>query len=1044
LGSYQRVMPNFLLDPSTLKAEKAPDLRAEIKHLYLMDEQDFVQALIDSFPEPQEEAFEEAVRDLISGIRDQNNHTVLHKLLQEYDLSTDEGITLMCLAESLIRVPDIATANDLLIDKLSERGWQHHVNKSDSFWVNAASWGLAISGRLLKPKQPHPSEAVKGLVNKLTLNITREAVARAIRIMGEQFVFAQTIEEACEQAAGLEASHQCCSFDMLGEEALTEEDASRYLESYLNAIEAVAHGNKFKKSLPDNVSIKLSALHPRYLPSQQHKVLGEMVTRLLTIARKAKALNVPITIDAEEQYRLDFSLQIIESVISHQDLANWPHFGVVVQSYGKRAMSVLHWLHALADKLQKAIPVRLVKGAYWDSEIKWAQEQGLTEYPVLTQKASTDLHYMACARFLLHPAQEWLRPKFATHNAFTVQHILDLQSIVPFEFQRLQGMGEHLYQQILQKHGVSCRIYAPVGQHKELLPYLVRRLIENGANSSFVFQVQDPQAPISHLVEHPADQLSQSSILNPNVPLPCEIFVDYPNSQGVELQHDSHYYQLMDKIIPYHEEVYDSFPVIQGHEFTGLPSEKAISPCDGEVIGRYHFIDNDTLDFCVNQLQALPFHPPSVESLARIVDDIGQHLYKHRHELMYLLMKEAGKTLENAIGEIREAIDFCRYYSRQAQKNFADPTILDSVTGEENLLRYRPRGNVLCISPWNFPLAIYVGQIAAALSCGNRVIAKPAQQTSLVAHRVMEIMFEAGISHEQLYFLPGAGAQITQRLIESGHVDMVCFTGSTQAAKQIQSWLIDCDNGFIPFLAETGGQNVMFADSTALIEQLVKDVITSAFDSSGQRCSALRVLYLQKDIEEPFYQALKGRLECLNLESPFLRDTDIGPIIDDKAKRKLNAHLDWLGEHGEFVARATLPNRLPSDNYFAPCAYKIESIKQLKEEVFGPILHIISYDHDELDAKLEEVKATQYELTLGIHSRNQRWIDYIVQQSHVGNIYINRNMVGAKVGAQPFGGHGLSGTGPKAGGPNYVHAFVKEYTVTTNTVAFGGNQELLS
>lgn len=1036
-------MLNFNVDPSTLNAEMTPNLRAGINELYLCDEQDYVQDLIDEFPENLDDTFITDVEILIKGIRDNNSHSILHQLLQEYDLSTDEGITLMCLAESLIRIPDTETANDLIVDKLSERGWQHHVNKSDSFWVNAASWGLALSGRMLKPRQSKANDAVSGLINKLTLNITREAVERAIRIMGEQFIYAQTPEEAIENAKDLETMSQCCSFDMLGEEALTNEDADNYLNEYMHALETVATGNSRKVQFKDNISIKLSALHPRYEPSQQHKVLPELVNRVLKLAIRARELDVPITIDAEEQYRLDISLQIFESVLSHQDLNTWGHLGIVIQSYGKRALSTLHWLHALADKLQKNIPVRLVKGAYWDTEVKWAQERGLAEYPVFTQKASTDLNYMACCRFLLHNNQQWLQPKFATHNAWTVNYIINLRSSVPYEFQRLQGMGESLFNQILEKYNVPCRIYAPIGKHAELLPYLVRRLIENGANSSFVFQVQDPQTSLHALTEHPADYLIQSSISNPNIPLPREIFVDYPNSQGIELQHDNFYYNTMDKVLPFHEEHYEACPIINGLEFNQIKSIPSLSPVDNETIGNVMNADTGTIEHCVSQLKTTQFKYHDLEDITRIIERTADYFESNKYEFIYLCMKEAGKTLENALDEVRETIDYCRYYSRQAQKNFSDPAILDAVTGEENLLKYRPRGNVLCISPWNFPLAIFVGQVSAALACGNRVIAKPAQQTSIIAQRAIEIFYEAGISHSQLYFLPGNGADITEKLIQENVIDMIAFTGSTRAAKQIERWLYEYDKRFIPLLAETGGQNVMFADSTAHIEQLVKDVISSAFDSCGQRCSALRVLYIQSDIKQQFYSALKGRLEILNIESPFLRDSDFGPIIDAEAKNALISHIQWLSESATLVAKGTEQNGMPSDLYLPPFAYEIQDISVLTEEHFGPILHIIPFDHDDIDLTLNKVNETGYGLTLGVHSRNQGWINHITKNAVAGNIYINRNMVGAKVGAQPFGGHGLSGTGPKSGGPAYVHAFVKEYTITTNKTAFGGNQDLL-
>jgi len=1037
-------MLEFMLDPITLNADATPSLRARINQFYLFDEQDYVQELLDTFPEQLEESFTEHVSQLIQGIRDHNGHSILHQLLQEYDLSTDEGITLMCLAESLIRVPDVATANDLLIDKLSERGWQHHVNKSESFWVNAASWGLALSGKLLTPKKSHPSEAVGGLLNKLTLNITREAVGRAIRIMGEQFIYAQTIEEAIENAKHLEHKQQCCSFDMLGEEALTEQDAKKYFEAYNHALDVVAQGNLRKQQLLDNVSIKLSALHPRYEPSQQHTALPQLVTRILALAKKAKRLNVPITIDAEEQYRLDISLQVFESVLSHQDLANWGHLGIVVQSYGKRALSIVHWLHALADKLQITIPVRLVKGAYWDSEIKWAQQLGLPEYPVFTQKHSTDLNYLACARFLLNDGQHRLIPKFATHNAFTVQYIINMNSTVEFEFQRLQGMGESLYQQINEKFGIPCRIYSPIGLHNELLPYLVRRLIENGANSSFVFQVQDPQIPMHMLLEHPADYLISSSILNPNIPLPCEILVDYPNSQGIELQHDSYYYQTMDKVVPFHEEHYVCAPRINGHTFLITKPTDALSPVDGSILGQNHWAGSEAIDQCIETLSQTTFDFTDLEPITQAIDRIADGLYKHRHELIFLCMQEAGKTLQNAVNEVREAQDFCRYYSRQAQKNFANDTILDSITGEENILGYRPRGTVLCISPWNFPLAIFVGQVCAALACGNRVVAKPARQSGIIAMRVTEIIFDAGISQQQLIFMPGCGADITEPLIKKGLVHMVCITGSTEAARKVQYWLFKYNQTFIPLLAETGGQNVMFADSTALIEQLVPDVIESAFDSCGQRCSALRVLFIQEDIKDIFYEALRGCLSSRHIDSPFLRDTDFGPIIDQSAKNNLDKHLLWLKDNAQLIAQGNIRDNLPSDLYMAPCAYEIKDLAQLTRENFGPILHIIPFHHEQLDEKLKQINDSEYGLTLGIHSRNQRWVDYIVKHAVVGNIYINRSMVGAKVGAQPFGGHGLSGTGPKTGGPNYVHSFVKEYCVTTNSAAFGGNQELLS
>ena len=1037
-------MKHLKLTPDQLGAPQAPELRAAINRYYLFDEQDYVHELLDLFPEGTDKAFTEKVTEYIQHMRSHSSRSVIHKLLQEYDLSTDEGITLMCLAESLIRIPDRATANDFLIDKLSERGWGNHVNKSESFWVNAASWGLAISGKMLRPKAEHPSDAVQGLIKKLSLNITREAVQRAIRILGEQFVYAENIESAVNNADDLESKNQSCSFDMLGEAALTWDDAENYLNAYQQAIDVIARGNIHKKRHPHGISIKLSALHPRYEAGQQENMLPELVMRLLVLVKYAKQKHVAVTIDAEEQHRLDISLQAFEQVFSHQDIIGWGEFGLAVQAYSKRAMAVLQWLHALADKLHTQIPLRLVKGAYWDSEIKWAQQQGLKEYPVFTQKASTDLNYLACARFLLLDNQTWLTPMFATHNARTALFIAQTDTAIEYEFQRLQGMGEALHQQLIDEFGVHSRIYAPIGAHQQLLPYLVRRLIENGANSSFVFQVQDPLVPISHLTEHPADILSQSSILNPNVPLPNEIFVDYPNSSGIELHNNMAYFSLKDSVLQYARKQYVAQPVILGDARQDCEINPVLNPCDGEKIGDIYYTSDAQLEVLISGLKNNPYRPRPLQQHCGQIEKVASLFKKHMPELIYLCMKEAGKTMQNALDEVREAMDFCRYYSRQAQKNFSDAQQLDGITGEENLLYYRPKGNVLCISPWNFPLAIFTGQIVAALATGNRVLAKPARQTSLLAMRAVELMYEAGVDKDQLIFLPGNGARIAETLITQNVVHMVCFTGSSQSAKQLQLQLAQQPRVILPILAETGGQNVMLADSTALIEQLITDVIQSAFDSAGQRCSALRVLFIQQDIKHAFYKALKGRMALLNTGNPFNRETDIGPLVDEQEKNKLLTHKQWLTENAELIAEVPMPENPASPCYFAPCAFELKNIAQLEEEHFGPILHIVPFRHDDLDGILHDINNTGYGLTLGIHSRNQRWVDYICQHVNVGNIYINRNMVGAKVGAQPFGGHGLSGTGPKAGGPQYVHQFVHELTITTNLTAIGGNQDLLS
>ncbi|PXX90927.1 bifunctional proline dehydrogenase/L-glutamate gamma-semialdehyde dehydrogenase [Marinobacter vulgaris] len=1001
-------------------------------------------------------AVTETATRLIKKVRDQDDAVhMVDALLQEYRLDTEEGILLMCLAEALVRIPDKYTADALIQDKLSDADWARHLDRSESTLVNASTWGLLLTGRVVKMDKRvdgSPSGIWRRLVKRSGEPVIRSAMHRAMSIMGKQFVLGRDIDEALSNAREYRDRGYTYSFDMLGEAAITEADAGRYLKDYMAAIEAVASDVYPGSKAAPSISVKLSALHPRYEASQEARVLEELgatVTDLLTFAREKK---VSITIDAEEMDRLEISLKLFEKVFLSPVAKGWGGFGLVIQAYSKRALPVLCWLTKLAKEQGDQIPVRLVKGAYWDSEIKQCQQLGLESYPVFTRKEATDTSYLACLRFLLSNYTDGaLFPQLASHNAHTVATVLVMARNKgrKIEFQRLHGMGDALYNSILGENDLPVRIYAPVGAHKDLLPYLVRRLLENGANSSFVHRLVDAATPIDALVQNPVQALQgYDSLPNDRIPLPVDIYGnERRNSRGMNIQVAAHRKPLLESLRQWAATRWKAAPIIDGEKRPDSERREIHAPYDGsqkvgEVFWASESQASDALDVADKGFALWRERP--VEDRASCLNRYADLLEANMEELMAICCREAGKTLQDGIDEVREAVDFCRYYALQGRARFADAIALPGPTGESNELYMEGRGVFLCISPWNFPLAIFTGQIMAALVAGNAVIAKPAEQASLVAYRAVELMLEAGFPSDVIQFLPGDGTTLGGKLTPDPRIAGVAFTGSTRVAHILNRTLARRDGAIVPLIAETGGQNAMIVDSSALPEQVVRDVIQSAFASAGQRCSALRVLYIQKEVAERTEQLLAGAMQELSVGNPELYCTDVGPVIDGDARDSLESHLSELAENAEFISQTPLRNSAHSGHFVAPCAYAISSIKELKTEHFGPVLHIVRYTAEKLDEVIDEINATGYGLTLGIHSRSESTAAYIERRVKVGNTYVNRNQIGAVVGVQPFGGRGLSGTGPKAGGPHYLLRFATERTRTVNTTAVGGNASLLS
>ncbi|PWI32600.1 bifunctional proline dehydrogenase/L-glutamate gamma-semialdehyde dehydrogenase [Vibrio albus] len=1011
-----------------------------ISPLYMVDESELLSELLPLATPSEQEKAEMALKatTLIQKIRaDKNAVQMIDALLLEYSLDTQEGILLMCLAEALMRIPDAATADALIRDKLAVADWKSHLKHSNSVFVNASTWGLMLTGKVCGldgTKDPSPVSAISRLVNTLSEPIIRQAMNQAMKILGYQFVLGRTIEEAQKNGQPQQEKGFCYSFDMLGEAALTMGDARRYANDYMGAIEAIGKRAEGNNPSISSISMKLSALHPRYDVANEDRVMSELFETLLTLAKRARELNVPLTIDAEEMDRLELSLRLFEKLYRHPVVKGWGQFGLVVQTYAKRALPVFAWLNRLAAEQGDMIPVRLVKGAYWDSEIKLAQQAGYDNYSVFTRKEGTDVSYLACARFVLSEhVNRNLYPQFASHNAQTVTAIAVMGKNRQYEFQRLHGMGEALYNQVKNDYGSKVRIYAPVGNHKDLLPYLVRRLLENGANSSFVHRLVDARCPVELLTQHPVDVLlSQPSLDNQAIPLPPDIYPDRKNSQGINIDIDSESKPFTDAVSQYIKRTWTAGPVINGRcyfdtmHLSGRQPVVATAPYDRDIkAGEVIYADSRHVAQAVESAENAysTWHQFPVSERAEYLRKYADLLEENWFELVAICHKEAGKTIHDAIDEVRESVDFCRYYANQ--KTVFLPERLASFDGRMMTVTRKGRGVFVCISPWNFPLAIFTGQIAAALMAGNTVIAKPAEQTSLIAARAVELMLSAGFPDGVIQLLPGKGADIGQALTSHPSIAGVAFTGSTVTAQRINRTLAERDAAPVPLIAETGGQNAMIVDSTALPEQVVRDVLRSAFASAGQRCSALRVLCVQEDIADHIIEVIGGAMEELSVGLPYLHKTDVGPVIDKQAKQKLLAHIEEMKEGQTLIKQLALDECCSNGDFVAPCAFEISDIGCLTEEHFGPVLHIVRYKASELPQLLEAINKTRYGLTMGVHSRNETTYRWIEKHARIGNCYINRNQVGAVVGVQPFGGQGLSGTGPKAGGPHYLYRFTQ-------------------
>jgi RHH-type proline utilization regulon transcriptional repressor/proline dehydrogenase/delta 1-pyrroline-5-carboxylate dehydrogenase len=966
----------------------------------------------------------------------------IEDFLHAYSLSTKEGLALMVLAEALLRVPDAATADRLIEDKLASGDWSSHDVKSSAFLVTASAWTLGITARIIHPGET-PDTILESLVRRLGVPAVRAATRQAMRLLGSHFVLGQTIEEA------LSRTHRELrySFDMLGEGARTAADAERYFASYAHAIDAIGAraGNAALPNRP-GISVKLSALHPRFEAVSRQRVLAELVPKALELARQARDHDLNFTVDAEEADRLELSLEVIAAVLADPSLRGWEGFGLAVQAYQKRAGDVIDWLAEIADRFDRRLMVRLVKGAYWDTEVKRAQERGLPDYPVFTRKAMTDLCYAVCSRKLL-AARPRLYPQFATHNALTVASVIeDAGGLEGYEFQRLHGMGEALYELLLADHpAAACRVYAPVGGHRDLLAYLVRRLLENGANSSFVSVAADPAVPIASILKRPQERIGDARRARHNgIPLPRDLYGrERRNSLGVELGDrvslDALLAEIRAAVLPV-----EAAPRLDGQDRAGT-ERPVVSPIDGKAIGRVREGDDAVASAAMAAAQAgfSGWAAASIETRAAVLERAGDLIEAYRGRLIALLQAEGGKTLDDAVAEVRETVDFCRYYAFEARRSLA-PQPLPGPTGEANGLRYRGRGVFVCISPWNFPLSIFLGQVTGALVAGNTVVAKPAEQTPLIAAEAVRILHEAGVPPPALQIVPGDGT-VGAALVADARAAGVAFTGSTDVARSINRALAGKDAPIVPLIAETGGINAMIVDATALPEQVTDDVIASAFRSAGQRCSALRLLCVQDDVAEHIIDMIAGAVRELELGDPRRISTQVGPVIDAEAKSRLDRWIAAMESEGRVRFRWDRFKSLPgAGTYVPPAIIMLDRARDLREEVFGPILHVVRWRPDELDQLLDDIAGNGYGLTLGIHSRIDTRVAHITARLANGNVYVNRNMIGAVVGTQPFGGTGLSGTGPKAGGPNYLRRFTTEQVVTINTAAAGGNASLLA
>jgi RHH-type transcriptional regulator, proline utilization regulon repressor / proline dehydrogenase / delta 1-pyrroline-5-carboxylate dehydrogenase len=987
--------------------------------------------------------------------KERAQHGGVNALIAEYGLSNEEGVALMCLAEALLRIPDALTQDRLIQDKVLTADWNKHLGASESLFVNAATFGLYITGKILKPEALYPKQLKNTLHNfmrRTSDTVLRNCIRYAMRILGNHFVMGESIEDAQKRAIKFEAQGYRYSYDMLGEAAYTDADAQLYLKDYENAILCVGKSHTDKPIFARaNVSIKLSALHPRYTFTQEARMFNELYPRVKHLCLLAQEQGISLTIDAEEADRLLISLQIIEALAFEPELKTWQGLGLALQAYQKRAFYVLDLLKDIAQKSNRRLMLRLVKGAYWDSEIKWSQEQGI-EYPVFTRKVYTDVSYIACVKKLLANTDVFY-PMFATHNARTVATVLELAgNYKDYEFQCLHGMGATLYDQITNPNSeiqIPCRVYAPVGSHERLLAYLVRRLLENGANSSFVNHILDPEVSIEDMIRDPLAEAEAFGLQpHPYIPLPRNLYGDLRmNSQGLDLSNPHVLTQITNEMAAVSQEQWLAVPMIAGVNPEEGTEQAVFNPANlKEQIGHAIKADVKEVDIAITAAQQAfeKFSKTTAHERAQMLRRMADLIEDNMPRFMAIAIREAGKSISNAIGEVREAIDFCRYYAAECEQHFAEPQTFKSVTGEINQMVLRGRGIMVCISPWNFPLAIFLGQVTAALAAGNVVIAKPSEQTSLIAAFAVTLLHQAGFPRDVIQLALGKGSVIGSKLVSDPRIAGVIFTGSTETARFINTTLAQRNGPIAVLVAETGGQNAMVVDSSALTEQVVKDVIISSFDSAGQRCSALRVLFLQEDIADKTINMLKGAMDELTVANPIHINTDIGPVIDKKSQENLLKHIEAMRTTAKILHQAPLAPETKEGYFVPPTLIEIPNIQVLTQEVFGPVLHVIRYRADQLEDVVAQVNSTGYGLTFGIHSRIQKVIDYLSQNVRVGNIYVNRNIIGAIVGVQPFGGEGLSGTGPKAGGPHYLFRFATERTVTVNTAAAGGNASLIA
>tara|TARA_R110002012_G_scaffold91371_2_gene222538 strand:- start:101 stop:3769 length:3669 start_codon:yes stop_codon:yes gene_type:complete len=990
--------------------------RINVRDRYTADEADVIEALQEhiKLDEADRQKVAAAGALYVDRVRKETSPSMMEAFLAEYGLSTEEGVGLMCLAEALLRVPDAETIDDLIEDKIAPSNWGAHLGHSSSSLVNASTWALMLTGRVLDDDPKGPARILRSVVKRLGEPVVRTAVAQSMKILGRQFVLGQTIQEGLKNARDEESEGYTFSYDMLGEAARTDADAQRYQKAYADAITAIAKAAKGDVRSSPGISVKLSALHPRYEYTHKSTVMAELVPRALELAKQAAKANIGFNIDAEEQDRLDLSLDVIEAMLSDPDLAGWDGFGVVVQAYGRRAAPVIEVLYDMAERYDRKIMVRLVKGAYWDTEIKIAQELGVERFPVFTRKINTDLSYMACAQMLMD-RRDRIYPQFATHNAHTCAAVVAMagNDKNSFEFQRLHGMGESLHGIVKASEGTRCRIYAPVGAHRDLLAYLVRRLLENGANSSFVNQIVDTSIPSASISKDPVEAVKDlgTQVANPTIAQPHDLFRPArKNSKGFRVNEPASILPLLAAREDFADTKWTGGPMVVGREDVQREGRDAVSPADKtRVVGTIFDATPEDVDAAIKVAQDTFDDWSTTPSVyrANILRKIADIYEEHTAELTAITTREAGKTLLDGIAEVREAVDFLRYYANEAER------LEEEEPG-------KARGIFVCISPWNFPLAIFSGQVAAALAVGNTVLAKPAEQTPIIAARAVELMREAGLPDEVLQLLPGDGPTVGGPLTSDPRIAGVCFTGSTEVAQIIHKALAKNADADAVLIAETGGLNAMIVDSTALTEQAVRDILMSSFQSAGQRCSALRMLYVQEEAKERLTEMLYGAMDALVVGDPWATDVDVSPVIDAEAQAGI---MDYVADHekaGTLLKRLDVPTE---GTYATPAVVQVNGIADMEREIFGPVLHVATFRARNIDKVVDEINDRGYGLTFGLHTRIDDRVQQIVERIQVGNAYVNRNQIGAIVGSQPFGGEGLSGTGPKAGGPHYLARF---------------------